>query len=197
MHADELRQQDGLHRIRRAMYDTQRLKENDVATYEEGVGILQTEAADDQQSRAKHGSVRWDRPSSTRAAEKLYGQVQELESYLKSAANSDQLVATKLKENERMIQLMSGNRSELEDSIPNARRANLPRQVDSAANDLRIALNEAGRLEHRRNAWMGKVRDKARSDEISEFAKDYCGRSNSLGSSILVMRQLDFLRARV
>ena len=168
-HAEEIRQQDGLHRLRRSLFETSKLKANDVSVYQEGREFLRSEAVDDDRAKLKHGTNRWTRPSSKEAAGKLYAQIDELAGYLKSAANSDDLVKTKLKDCEKAIQVLEGTTTELEAFVPSSRRAAMPTNVEHAAGDLRHMLNEVGQLESRRRRQIAKVRENAKSDDISEI----------------------------
>ncbi|MCJ1260843.1 pH-response regulator protein palA/rim20 [Lobaria immixta] len=166
-HADEIRQQDGLHRLRRSMHEISKLKESDASLYQEGVELLRSEAAEDDRAKLKHGTDRWTRPSSQQAAEKLYARVTELDGYLKSAQSSDELVKGKLEECEAVLQILSGSPRDLEEYVPSSRRAAITPQVEKAAEDLRSALNEVSRLEIRRKRVIEALREKAKADDIN------------------------------
>ncbi|KAL9027003.1 MAG: hypothetical protein Q9196_004412, partial [Gyalolechia fulgens] len=146
-HAEELRQQDGYHKLQRAMHEIRKLKDNDEAMYQEGVALLNTEAAEDEKARSKYGTDRWTRPPSSQAAERLYAQVKEIDGYLKSAASSDDLVKNKFKECESAIQTLSGTNRDLEASVPSSRRATLTPAVERAADSLSAILAETARFE--------------------------------------------------
>ena len=167
-HADEIRQQDGLHRLRMSMHEISKLKANDAALYDEGVEFLKSEAAEDNRAKLKYGTDRWTRQPSHLAAEKLYAQVAEIDGYLKSAQSSDDLVKGKLKECESLLQLLSGTNRELEEYVPSSRKAAVPPQVEEVAANLRSALNEVSRLESRRKRAAQALRDKAKADDISK-----------------------------
>ncbi|KAL8953257.1 MAG: hypothetical protein Q9222_000862 [Ikaeria aurantiellina] len=167
-HAEEIRQSDGLHKLRRSMHEIKRLKENDSALYQEGVGLLKTEAAEDEKARSKHGTDRWTRQQSSQAAQKLYQQVNEIDGYLKSAASSDELVNSKLKDCENAIQVMSTSDRDLEAYVPSSRRATLTPAVERAADSLRSALGEVNKLEQRRKRFIHEVREKVKYDDISK-----------------------------
>jgi len=167
-HAEEIRQQDGLHRLRRTMHETNKLKASDTAAYQEGVELLKSEAAEDDRAKLKHGTDRWNRQPSQQAAEKLYAQVTEIDGYLKSAASSDELVKGKLKECEKVLGVLSGSDRDLEEFVPSSRKATMPPNVERAAYNLRNVLNEVSRLESRRRRQADKVRDKARQDDINQ-----------------------------
>lgn len=107
-HAEEIRQQQGAHRLRRSMREVDTIKENDLTTYNEGVSLLEDEAAEDSQARARHGRERWTRPSGDITAQKLYKQVMEIDGYLKSANASDELARRKLQEAENVIRGLEG-----------------------------------------------------------------------------------------
>lgn len=174
-HAEEIRQQDGLHRLRRSMRETATLRENDSVIFKEAVDFLRSEAAEDDRARLKHGTERWLRPPSKQSGERLYVQVNEIDGYLKSAASSDELVKSKLKDSETVIQILSGNDRDLEEYVPSSRRAVMPHDVGRSAYDLRHILNEVNRLESRRKKQIEKVREKAKFDDISMIANAQCG----------------------
>ncbi|KAL9629158.1 MAG: hypothetical protein Q9164_006998, partial [Protoblastenia rupestris] len=167
-HAEEIRQQNGLHKLRRSMHETSKLKANDVLLHQEGVDFLRSEAAEDDRARLKHGTSRWTRQSSKQAAEKLYAQADELDGYLKSAANSDDLVKAKLKDCEKAIQILEGNTRDLEEFVPSSRRATMLPNVERAASELRHMLNEVSHLESRRRRQIAKIREKAKFDDINQ-----------------------------
>ena len=168
-HAEEIRQQQGLYRLRRSMREVETLKENDVATFNEGISLLQTEASEDERAKAKHGTDRWTRPASRNAAEKLYKQVSEIEGYLKSANSSDELVKGKLKDCEDVLKVLEGTDRDLEGYVPSSRRAVMPPKIEKEASKLRTILNEVNRLESRRRRKAESLREKAKADDISEL----------------------------
>lgn len=150
------------------MHEISKLKANDAALYGEGVELLKSEAAEDDRAKLKYGTDRWTRQPSHLAAEKLYTQVAEIDGYLKSAQNSDDLVQNKLKECEHVLQVLSGTNRELEEYVPSSRKAAIPPYVERVAANLRSALNEASRVESRRKRIIQSLRDKAKADDISE-----------------------------
>ena len=167
-HAEEIRQQDGLHKLRRSIRETTTLKENDTSVFKEGIEFLRSEAAEEDRVKLRHGTDRWTRPASKQAGEKLYAQVNEIDGYLKSAASSDELVKSKVKDCEKTLQVLSGSDRDLEEYVPSSRRAAMPPNVERAAYDLRNTLNEVGRLESRRKKLIEKVREKAKFDDINQ-----------------------------
>ena len=171
-HAEEIRQQEGLHRLRRSMHETSKLKANDTAIYQEGIDLLRSEAAEDDRARLKHGTDRWSRQPSQQAAEKLYAQISEIDGYLKSAASTDELVKKKLKESEKVLNVLCGSDRDIEEYVPSSRRAVMPPNVQDAAGDLRSMLNEVSRLESRRRKQIEKLRDKAKHDDISKHSPE-------------------------
>ena len=165
-HAEEIRQQNGVQRLHDAMADTDKLKTNDFQTYQEGVDILRSEAAEDEAARRKYGTERWGRPASHEAATKLYTQVTEIEGYLKQAGNSDKLVQRKMKESEGLIRLLGGTDRDLEDYVPSSRRANMTAKVEREANNLRGILNDVNRQQSRRKRKIDSLRAKAKADDV-------------------------------
>jgi programmed cell death 6-interacting protein len=167
-HADEIRQQDGLKRLLRSMEDTKKLKMSDLAIYHEGCDILKTEAAEDEAARRKYGTDRWSRPPAEEAAPKLFAQIREIDGYFKAAAESDNVVKTKLKQNEYHIQLLNGSDHDLENFVPSGRRPAITGVVEREAGKLRGCFNEVSRLESRRRRKIEALRAKAKQDDISE-----------------------------
>lgn len=154
-----------------SIHEISKLKANDVALYEEGVGLLESEAAEDDRAKLKYGTDRWTRQPSHLAAKKLYSQVADIDGYLKSAQSSDDLVKGKLKEWESVLQVLSGSNRELEEYVPSSRKAAILPHVERTATILRNALNEVNRLEVRRKRIIQSLREKAKVDDIS---KDAC-----------------------
>jgi len=166
-HAEEIRQQDGINRLLRSMEDTKKLMYTDQAIYHEGVDILKSEASEDEGARRKYGTELWTRPAAEQAAPKLYAQINEIDGYFKAATNSDNIVKTKLKENEYFIQLLSGPDHELENYVPSGRRPAITGDVEREAGKLRGCFNEVSRLESRRRRKVEALRTKAKQDDIS------------------------------
>ena len=173
-HAVEIRQQDGLHRLRRSIRDVETLKANDTATYQEGVELLRSEASEDERARLKYGTERWTRPSSQQAAEKLYNQVGEIDGYLKSANGSDELVKNKLKDCENVLKILEGTDRDIEGYVPSSRRAVMPPQLEAPASKLRAVLSQINRLENNRRRKIENVREKAKADDISMLTINAC-----------------------
>ncbi len=166
-HAEEIRQQEGLHRLRRSMHEISKLRANDATIYQEGVELLQSESAEDDRAKLKYGTDRWTRQPSQQAAEHLYKQAAEINGYLESANSSDELVKGKLKDCESVLQVLCGTDRDLEEYVPSSRRATMTPNVERAAPALRGQLNEVGRLESRRKKIIERVRDKAKADDIN------------------------------
>ncbi|KAI9676278.1 MAG: pH-response regulator protein palA/rim20 [Trizodia sp. TS-e1964] len=166
-HAEEIRQQDGLNRLYRSMEDISKLKVNDQRIYSDAIDILNAEAAEDEKARGKHGTDRWRRLTSREAATKLYTQAEELQGYLKSAEGSDQLVKTKLSENEKILKLLLGTDRGLEEFIPSTRNATMTAAVQGEVRRLRTLLNEVGRLESRRRRKIETLKEKVKADNIN------------------------------
>lgn len=168
-HAEEIRQQDGLNRLLRSMEDTKKLKKSDQAIYHEGCDILKSETAEDDGARRKYGTDRWSRPPGEQTAPKLYAQIAEIDGYFKAAENSDNIVKTKLKENEHLISLLNGPDYDLENYVPSGRRPAITGDVEREAGKLRGCFNEVSRLESRRRRKIEALRTKAKQDDISEY----------------------------
>ena len=173
-HAEEIRQQDGINRLLRSMEDTKKLMYSDQAIYHEGVDILKSEASEDEGARRKYGTERWTRPAAEQAAPKLYAQINEIDGYFKAATNSDNIVKTKLKENEYFIQLLSGPDHDLENYVPSGRRPAITGDVEREAGKLRGCFNEVSRLESRRRRKVEALRTKAKQDDINKYRASSC-----------------------
>jgi programmed cell death 6-interacting protein len=185
-HAEEIRQQDGIHRLERSMEDTQKLMYSDQAVYNEGVEILKSEAVEDENARRRYGTALWTRPTAEQAAPKLYAQIKEIDGYFKAAANSDNIVKTKLRENERFIRLLSGPDHDLENYVPSGRRPAITGDVEREAGKLRGCFNELSRLESRRRRKIEALRTKAKQDDISKsFSNPLCSLLTALDPELL------------
>ncbi|KAF1350855.1 BRO1-like domain-containing protein [Delphinella strobiligena] len=165
-HAEEIRQQNGFYRLQAAVADTEKLKNSDRTTYQEGVDMLRSEASEDEQARRKYGTDRWNRQPSHEAVPKLYSQVTEIEGYLRQAGNSDKLVQRKMHESESLIRLLGGTDRDLEDYVPSSRRATMTAKVERDANNLRAALNDVTRFENRLKRKIEDLRAKAKADDV-------------------------------
>jgi programmed cell death 6-interacting protein len=166
-HAEEIRQADALTRLQRSFSDTAKLKASDDATFAEGRDLLQSEASENQRLVMKYGTDRWSRPDSKTAAAKLYAQVDEIDGYLKSAANSDQLVINKFRECEDMLRILSSSDRDIGNFVPSSRRVAIPPKLEGEVSKLRNALNEISRLESRRRRKIESLREKAKKDDIN------------------------------
>jgi programmed cell death 6-interacting protein len=101
------------------------------------------------------------------AAPKLYAQVDEIDGYLKSAANSDQLVISKFRECEDMLRILSSSDRDIGNFVPSSRRVAIPPKLEGEVSKLRNSLNEVSRLESRRRRKIEALREKAKKDDIS------------------------------
>ena len=163
-----MRQQDGLNRLRKSLEDTAKVKGNDQAVYSEGVELLAAERAEDNASRRKYGTDRWSRQTSEEAASKLYTTSREIEGYFTSAQSSDNLVEQKLKDSEAVFRVLTGTNRDLEMYVPSSRWAALPPEVEREVSRLRGCMSEVSRLESRRKRQAQALKDKARTDDISQ-----------------------------
>lgn len=166
-HAEEIRQANGVQRLHATISDTEKLKANNRNLYQEGVDLLRQEAGEDEAQRRKFGTDRWTRAAAQDSVPKLYQQVTDIDGYLKQAENSDRLVQTKLRENERLIRLLAGQDRDLEDYVPSSRRATITAKVEREVTTLRASLNEVNRLESRRRKKVEALRTKAKEDDVN------------------------------
>lgn len=167
-HAEEIRQADALRRLERSFSDTARLKASDRATFEEGREFLQSEASENQRLLTKYGTDRWSRADSKSAAPKLYAQVDEIDGYLKSAANSDEIVVSKFRECEDMLRILSGSDRDIGEFVPSSRRVTITPKLEGEVSRLRDCVTEVSRLESRRRRKIEALREKARKDDIND-----------------------------
>ena len=166
-HAEEIRQADALTRLQRSFSDTAKLKASDNGTFAEGRELLQAEVSENERLMAKYGTDRWTRPDSRSAAAKLYAQVDEIDGYLKSAANSDELVINKFEECEDMLRVLSSSDRDIGNFVPSSRRVAIPSKLEGDVSRLRNSLNEVSRLESRRRRKIEAIREKAKKDDIN------------------------------
>lgn len=164
--AEELRQQDALYRLKRASEDTTKVRTNDLAIYQEGVSLLDAERAEDERARGKYGTDRWARPPSTTALAKLYQSSKDLQTYLNSAGSSDNLVQSKMRENEHILRVLTGTNRDLERFVPSSGQVAMTPAIEQAASQLRTCLNEVSRMETKRKNRITALREKAKSDDI-------------------------------
>ncbi|KAJ5907914.1 hypothetical protein N7495_000596 [Penicillium taxi] len=165
-HAEEMRQQDGLNRLRRSVEDTAQVKRNDRAVYEEGVELLAAEKDEDIAARRKYGTDRWSRDTSENAARKIYTNLNEINGYFTSAQSSDDLVERKLRDSEAVFRVLTGSNRDLESFVPSSRRAIILPEVERESGKLRSCLSEVSRMENRRRRRIQAFKDKARADDI-------------------------------
>jgi programmed cell death 6-interacting protein len=166
-HAEEIRQADALTRLKRSFSDATKLKNSDEAMFAEGREILQAETMEDDRLRLRYGTERWTRTSSKSAAEKLYTQVAEINGYLKSAANSDELVRSKYHDCEEMLRILSGTDRDIGNFVPSSRRVSVPERLEAEASKLRSSLNDLSRLESRRRRKIESLRERTKKDDIN------------------------------
>lgn len=166
-HAEEIRQADALSRLQRSFSDTSKLKASDEAIFQEGRELLQGEAAENKLLLVKYGTDRWSRLDSKTVASKLHAQVNEIDGYLKSAANSDELVVNKFRECEDMLRILSSSDRDIGNFVPSSRRVAIPPKLEGEVSKLRNSLNELNRFESRRRRKIEALREKSKNDDIN------------------------------
>jgi len=166
-HAEDIRQQNGLERLRNTRDDIAKLKSNDRRSFQEGVNFLNSEAADDDQARRKYGTDRWNRADSQLASQRLSAQIGEIDGYLQKAEESDKSVQDKYIENQPVIRLLSGTDEDLEEYIPNSKRPSLPPKMEREVENLRSGLNNLHKLESRRKRMIDSLRIKCQADDVN------------------------------
>lgn len=155
-----------------SVQDINKLRDKDHAMYQGAVEMLRTEAAEDELSRSRHGTDRWNRQPSHIAAGNLAKQVTEYEGILRSAENTDKLVRNKLSECEDVLRLLGGRLHAIEEFVPNSSRATLTPKMDREVVKLRQCMNDVSRHESRRRRKVEAIRQKAKADDISEILFD-------------------------
>lgn len=175
-HAEEIRQADAIMRLHRSFSDSAKLRESDQQIFAEATRLLDAEATEDTRLRMKHGTDRWNRPTSREANPALHAQVATIQGYLTSAASSDELVVNKFRECEPMLRILSGSDREIGNFVPSSRRVEIPPKLDEQVSALRSCLNEVSRFEARRRNKIDALRDKGRKDDISSSILTEAGR---------------------
>lgn len=165
--AEELRQQDAVHRLKRSVEDTTRIKTNDLAIFQDGSALLDSEKAEDDRCRTKYGTERWHRLPSEQALSKHYKTASDLQGYLNSAGSSDNLIQTKIRENESVLRLLTGPDRELERYVPSSRKLSMTPVIEKSSSHLRGVLNDVSRLESKRRRRIEEIRSSAKGDDIS------------------------------
>jgi programmed cell death 6-interacting protein len=198
-HAEEIRQSDAMNRLQRSFSDTTKLKSADELAFIEGRETLQAEAAEDERLRMKYGTDRWIRPDSKSAAEKLYAQIAEIDGYLRSASNSDDLVKSKYRECEDMLRVLSSSDRDIGNFVPSSRRVTIAPKLEAEAIRLRTCLNDLTRLESRRRRKIELVREKAKKDDINSTILAEAARLERLypNSQIVPAHFEDFFEERL
>ena len=164
--AEDIRQAEGLHKVRRTMRETSRIREEDVNIYQQGLQALQTENTEDERARSKYGTDRWSRDPSTQAGQAYYSKASEIEAWLKSAQSSDELVANQVKDQEQVLTILSGTKRDIEDYVPNARMISIPENVVNAADNVRDVISRLHIMEADRKKTIDALRAKVKRDEI-------------------------------
>ncbi|KAK6601181.1 BRO1-like domain-containing protein [Botrytis cinerea] len=158
---------DAIGRINRSFSDAAKLKASDEAIFLEAKELLQSEASENDRLLRKFGSDRWARLDSRSASPKLYTQVDEIEGYFKSAANSDQVVIVKFREYESILQILTSSDRDIGNFVPSSRRVTIPPNLEGEVSKLRNSLNEISRLESRRRRKIESLREKTKKDDIN------------------------------
>lgn len=175
-HAEELRQADAISRLQRSFADTAKLKQADESIYNEGRELLAAEAGEDERLRAKYGTQRWTRLDSKGAAPKLYKTMDEIDGYLKSSANSDEVVRSKYRDCEDMLRMLAASDRELGNFVPSSRRVEIPPNLEGDVTKLRNCLNDISRLESKRRRKIESIREKGKRDDINSSILAEAGR---------------------
>jgi len=202
-HAEEVRQADAIHRLQRSFADIDKLRNADIAVFEEGKELLQAEEDEDNRLRMKFGTDRWNRPQSRvepNQGAKLWNQVGEAEGWFGNSASSDGVVREKFYKIEATLAILAGPDRGMLDFVPSSRRTEIPEPLKPALNRLRTAYNEITRFESRRRRKAEALREKARGDDIkhdilAEAAR--LERTQAVATAIVPAHFEDFFEKRL
>ncbi|KAI2467768.1 BRO1-domain-containing protein [Annulohypoxylon bovei var. microspora] len=202
-HAEEIRQADALHRLQRSFADIDKLRAADLAVFEEGKNLLQTEEDEDVQLRRKYGTDRWSRSESRSEPDqgvKLWNQVKDAEGWFANSESSDAVVRDKFHGIEPTLAVLNGPDRGILDYVPSSRRTEIPETLKPSIGRLRTAYNNIARLEGRRRRKAEALREKARSDDIksdilTEAAR--LERAQAVATAIVPAHFEDFFEKRL
>ncbi|ODA76182.1 hypothetical protein RJ55_08465 [Drechmeria coniospora] len=177
-HAEELRQADAIGRVQRSLADIDKLRQADLAVFEEGKSALAAERDEDDRLRARHGTERWTRPDGRNDAQgaKLWGHAGEIEGYFDSSLSSDGIVKEKFAATQHLLHVLCGPDRALLAFVPASAQRETSEELKSSIGKLRSAYNDVLRLESRRRKkveWLRQnaVRDDIKPDILKEAAR--------------------------
>ncbi|POS85622.1 hypothetical protein EPUL_001298 [Erysiphe pulchra] len=166
-HATEIRQIKAVERLKRSLEDTLSLARSAASNYAEASSYLTSERIENERFKARYGTDRWIRPDSEIAAPKLYEELDNIDKYLKSAADSDRSIYEKFKACSGLLRILSSSDSEICEFVPNARRVAMSPKLKDQVSKLRTSLNDLNKLELRRRKLIESLKEKVKKDDIS------------------------------
>ncbi|RKF58563.1 pH-response regulator protein palA/RIM20 [Erysiphe neolycopersici] len=198
-HATEIRQIKAVERLQRSLDDTLSLAHSSASIYTEASSYLISERAENERYKARYGTDRWTRPDSEIAAPKLYEELEKINGYLKSAADSDRSIYEKFKACSGLLRILSSSHSEICNFVPNARRVAMSPKLKDQASKLRTSLNDLNKLESRRRKLIESLKEKVKKDDISHSILIEATRLESLypAQKITAAHFEDFLEERL
>ncbi|KAK9455841.1 BRO1-like domain-containing protein [Dipodascopsis uninucleata] len=168
-HIEEIRAKGGIVAVQSSIEDLRNLASIDSAIYVTAADILNEERKEDDVLRERYGTNSWKRPNSKEAGVELYSQLQTYGNLIKTAADNDELIRSKFRDNQNALNLLSQDLSLIEQYLPNSEAVRLNPELERRSSTVREKLNEISRIEHRRRKFCEDLRAKTREDNISEL----------------------------
>ncbi|KAK9366911.1 BRO1-like domain-containing protein [Lipomyces kononenkoae] len=166
---EEIRASGGYVALHAAIEDVRNLSAVDSAIYSAAAEVLQSERKEDDDLRARHGTNSWRRATSLEVGVEHYQQLDKLGGIIKAAADSDEVVRQKFRENEITFRLLSKDLKEIEDYLPKDAVTSIDPDLERRSSELRLKMNEVSKLEYRRRKFVDDVKEKAQNDDVSEL----------------------------
>ena len=167
-HAEEIRQDDAMERLRRGLEDIQKLRSADLTIFEEGREALAADAEEDERFRRKYGTDRWRRPEANQLAEfhRLREMADSTEGYFAQGFDVDNLIRDRFAAIEGRLGVLSSSDRVIMDYVPSSRRPIASEELKVVVGRLRSTYNDILRLESRRRKKVQSLRDSAKRDDI-------------------------------
>lgn len=167
-HAEEIRQDDAVERLRRGLEDIQKLRSADLAIFQEGQEALAADAEEDERYRRKYGTDRWRRPEATELDEfnRLRDVADSIDKYFAQGLDVDHVIEDRFSGIEERLGVLSGPDRIIMDYVPSSRRPMASEELKVVVGRLRSTYNDILRLESRRRKKVQSLRDSAKRDDI-------------------------------
>ncbi|KAI6246716.1 pH-response regulator protein palA/RIM20 [Erysiphe necator] len=166
-HAAEIRQVNAISRIQRSLDDSLGLAQSAASCYAEASMYLISEREENERLKSKYGTNRWTRSDSEIAAPKLYEQLDKIDGYLKTAAESDRSIYEKFKACSSFLSILSSSDIEICNFVPSARRVSMSPKLKDQVSKLRTILNNLNQLESKRRKQIEFLRERVKKDDIN------------------------------